>query len=403
MIGELAAAVVPDPATGAEDHPLRAAVPDGGELRTGHPVSLTAPGTGETPSRTPAGGDLDDTCVPITGTGHRTGVEATDRDGGSVVQPSQDQQIYRHVGYVMDDQHAVSAVVAPFLRGALTAGEPVVIACPEPLSGALSEALGTTEGVQVVPAEPPTQRPPDALAAIAQLVDRDLPDNGRRLHLVTCTGGADDGWSTWAQTEALLNHVLAERPVDHLCLMAPVETTTGPDTDSIARATHPWLLTVDGAVANPDYRPPAELLREVQRAQVPDPLEETEPTLAMVDLDDMRALRRALNDALADSTLSPDAAQDFVLAIDEVTANAAEHGVPPVDVRLWCTPERLLCAVTDRGAAFDDPLVGYGPAHGDMGVGGMGLWLARRSVDSLTAAPADESGDGCTVRLVVNA
>ncbi len=117
----------------------------------------------------------------------------------------------------------------------------------------------------------------------------------------------------------------------------------------------------------------------------------------------MRALRRALTRVLADSPLSADAAQDFVLAIDEVTANAAEHGVPPVDVKLWCTPERLLCAVTDRGAAFDDPLVGYGPAHGDMSVGGMGLWLARRSVDSLVASPADESGDGCTVRLVVNA
>jgi anti-sigma regulatory factor (Ser/Thr protein kinase) len=110
-----------------------------------------------------------------------------------------------------------------------------------------------------------------------------------------------------------------------------------------------------------------------------------------------------LNRVLADSPLSADAAQDFVLAIDEVTANAAEHGIPPVDVTLWCTAERLLCAVTDRGTAFDDPLVGYGPAHGDMAVGGMGLWLARRSVDSLTAAPADDSGDGCTVRLVVNA
>jgi anti-sigma regulatory factor (Ser/Thr protein kinase) len=185
--------------------------------------------------------------------------------------------------------------------------------------------------------------------------------------------------------------------------MSPAEAGGAAGTDTILRATHPWLLTREGAVPNPDYRPPADLLREVERAQLPDPLEATEPTLEMVDLDDMRALRRALNKVLADSTLSEDAAQDFVLAIDEVTANAAEHGVPPVDVKLWCTPERLLCAVTDRGTAFDDPLVGYGPAHGDMAVGGMGLWLARRSVDSLIAAPADESGEGCTVRLVVNA
>jgi anti-sigma regulatory factor (Ser/Thr protein kinase) len=324
-------------------------------------------------------------------------------DGESVVQPSQDQQIYRHVGHVMSEREDVAVIVAPFLNNALSIGEPVVIGCPEPLATALLTALGGTDGVQIAPADPLAERPPNVLAAINELIDRDLPGDGRRLHLVTCPGRPDADWSTWAQTEALLNHVLAERPVDHLCLLSPSADGAEPGADALARATHPWLLTGAGVVANPDYRAPAELLREVQSAGVPDPLEATEPTLAMVDLDDMRALRRALNRVLADSPLSPDAAQDFVLAIDEVTANAAEHGIPPVDVKLWCTPERLLCAVTDRGTAFDDPLIGYGPAHGDMAVGGMGLWLARRSVDSLTASPADDSGDGCTVRLVENA
>ena len=320
-----------------------------------------------------------------------------------MVQPSQDQQSYRHVGHVMDPGEHVADTLVAFLSRSLARGEPVVVTCPEPVATTLARALGSSDEVQVVPALPLDQRPPNVLALIAELVDRELPSDGRRLHLVTGPGRQGDAWRTWAQTEALLNHVLAERPVDHLCLMSPAEAGDAADTDRILRATHPWLLTREGAVPNPDYRPPAELLREVQRAQVPDPLEATEPTLAMVDLDDMRALRRALNRVLADSTLSADAAQDFVLAIDEVTANAAEHGIPPVDVRLWATPERLLCAVTDHGTAFDDPLVGYGPAHGDMAVGGMGLWLARRSVDSLVAAPADESGEGCTVRLVVNA
>jgi len=319
------------------------------------------------------------------------------------VQPSQGPQEYRHVGYVMEDLHALATVVAPFLRSALSAGEPVVIACPDDVAAALAAELGSTEDVSVVPAEPLEQRPPMALAAMSRLIDRDLPGDGRRLHLVTGPGRPDADRSDWTQTEALLNHVLAERPVDHLCLMAAEVGAGSPAAAAAARATHPWLLTEEGTVANADYRPPAELLREVHRASVPDPLEATEPTLALVDLDDMRVLRRALTTALADSALSADAAQDFVLAIDEVTANAAEHGVPPVDVKLWCTPERLLCAVTDHGTAFDDPLVGYGPAHGDMAVGGMGLWLARRSVDSLTAGPTDESGDGTTVRLVVNA
>jgi anti-sigma regulatory factor (Ser/Thr protein kinase) len=320
----------------------------------------------------------------------------------------EEHQGYRHVGHVLGVDLDMTTVVGPVLRRAVAAGEPVVVACPDAVATALLATLDGIGDVHVAPADPLDDRPPAALAAIAQLVDARAPGEGRRLHLVTGPGGPHTDPAVWMQTEALLNHVLAERPVDHICLLGPVDGTASAtdspvDADAVVRATHPWLLTEAGTVRNPDFRPPAELLREVQQASVPDPLEETEPTLAMVDMDDMRALRRALTRVLADSALSEDAAQDFVLAIDEVTANASEHGVPPVDVRLWLTPERLLCAVTDRGAAFDDPLVGYGPAHGDMAVGGMGLWLARRSVDSLTATPADASGDGCTVRLVVNA
>jgi anti-sigma regulatory factor (Ser/Thr protein kinase) len=243
------------------------------------------------------------------------------------------------------------------------------------------------------------------VADLVALVDRELPHDGRQLHLVTAVE-APVGWAGWMQAEALFNHVLADRPVDHLCLLGPAEESSAADRSpgpvEVARATHPLLLTEAGIVGNPHYREPLDVVAELQRAAVPDPLEATEPALALIDLDDMRALRRSVHRLLADSSLSPDAVEDFVLAIDEIVANAAEHGVPPVDVRLWCGRDRLLCSVTDRGACFDDPLAGYGPAHGDMAVGGMGLWLARRSVDSLVAAPSGD-GPGCTVRLVVHA
>ncbi|MCW2508293.1 MAG: putative anti-sigma regulatory factor, serine/threonine protein kinase, partial [Modestobacter sp.] len=105
-----------------------------------------------------------------------------------MVQPSQDQQIYRHVGHVLSEGEDVATVVAPFLRNALSAGEPVVIACPDPVATALATALGNTEGVHVAPADPLAWGPSNALAAVTDLVDRDLPGDGRRLHLVTCPG-----------------------------------------------------------------------------------------------------------------------------------------------------------------------------------------------------------------------
>ncbi|HEV7725793.1 MAG: putative anti-sigma regulatory factor, serine/threonine protein kinase [Modestobacter sp.] len=312
---------------------------------------------------------------------------------------------YRHIGHVRATDDDLGAVVAPLVREALAAGGRVVLACPEPVLTALAGAWGPGDDVGVTTVRQLDSRPAAGVAALTELIDRELREDGRRLHLVTAVARPATGWGAWMQTEALFNHVLADRPVDHLCLLGPAEGPTGYGDlgpAEVARGTHPLLLTDAGLVHNPGYRQPTEVLTELQRAGVPDPLEATEPALALLDLDDMRALRRSVHAVLADSSLDRDAAEDLVLAIDEIVANAAEHGVPPVDVRLWCGTDRTVCSVTDRGPCFDDPLAGYGPAHGDMAVGGMGLWLARRSVDSLVATPA-EAGGGCTVRLVVNA
>jgi anti-sigma regulatory factor (Ser/Thr protein kinase) len=306
------------------------------------------------------------------------------------------------VGHVRTTGDDPAGTVARFVQQVSAAGDRVVLACPEPVAGQLAGTF-TDGDVAVVDPVGIDGRPANAVAELLRLVDAELPGNGRRLQLVTAVEQPANGWLGWMQTEALLNHVLADRPVDHLCLVGPEHTdTAGPGPVQVSTATHPWLLT-DGAIAgNPGYREPAEVVAELQRARVPDPIESTEPALALLDLDDMRSLRQAVTRVLADSALDADAAQDFVLAIDEIVANAAEHGVPPVDVRLWSGHDRLLCTITDHGTCFDDPLAGYGPAHGDMAVGGMGLWLARRSVDDLVAAPTEDSGEGCTVRLGVN-
>ncbi|SDG45287.1 ATP-binding protein [Klenkia brasiliensis] len=304
---------------------------------------------------------------------------------------------YVHVAQLGTPGPGSAELLAPRLQQGLADGGTVVLACAPGLRGPLLDRLGA-DGVHVVDPDELGGRAPDAIAGHTALVDR-LTVGGTRLHLVTDSGRTSLGVPAWLQTEALLNHVLDGRAVAHYCVIDPGDL--GPETDR-ALSCHPWSLTADGVVPNPGQKDPAEVLRSLWSAPGPDPLEATPPTLEVEDVGSVRQLRRELTTSLADGPLDPDEAEDLVLAIDEVVANAAEHGVPPVDVRLWVTEQRVLCAVADRGHGFDEPLAGYGPAHGeDLSVGGMGLWLARRAVDRMTTAPLAD-GDGCVVRLVID-
>ncbi|SCX60892.1 Anti-sigma regulatory factor (Ser/Thr protein kinase) [Klenkia marina] len=305
---------------------------------------------------------------------------------------------YRHVAGTGGPDASSGAALLPALRAGLAAGSPVVLACSSELRAGLETEL-TGDPVHVIDPDELAGRAPDALAGYTALLDR-LSLDGSRLQLVTdsvCQAKA--GVVAWLQTEALLNHVLADRAVDHYCVVDPRQL--GDDLPT-ALACHPLRLADGSPAVNPGFREPAEVLRSLWTDPGPDPVEATPPTLSIDDVGSMRELRRALTASLADGPLHPDEAEDLVLAIDEVVSNAAEHGVPPVDVRLWVTAQRVLCAVADRGAGFDEPLAGYGPAHGtDLSVGGMGLWLARRAVDRMTTSPLD-GGDGCVVRLTID-
>ncbi|WP_162245572.1 ATP-binding protein [Modestobacter sp. Leaf380] len=306
---------------------------------------------------------------------------------------------YRHVAHVTSADASAVAQVLPVLAAGLERGDPLVLACSDELAQLLRAGLPADAPVAVVSDEVLDGRTPTALAGYTALLDQHAPASGHRLQLVTDSTRHCAGMTAWLQTEALLNHVLADRALDHLCVVD--EGSLGDDA-ALARATHRLLLRDNRVVDNPAWREPAEILRELGDAGA-DPAEETSPTLVFQDVTDMRALRRGLNQALRGGPLPADDTEDLVLAIDEVTANAGEHGVPPVDVRLWVGPEQVLCTVSDRGPGFEEPLAGYGPAHGtDLSVGGMGLWLARRAVDRMTTGPRSDDGGGCVVRLSID-
>jgi anti-sigma regulatory factor (Ser/Thr protein kinase) len=157
------------------------------------------------------------------------------------------------------------------------------------------------------------------------------------------------------------------------------------------------VLTAGGRTPNHRYVDPVTVLRRSSPFR-PAPLEAADPVVHLSGLTGRTCLpdiRARLRASLAGPWWQEEIRRDFVAAAAEVAGNAFRHGRPPVELRLWTTPSRLLCTVTDRGTGFDDPLAGYLPP-GEPGVSGAGLWLARQSCDRLEAYP-DRSG--FTVRL----
>jgi anti-sigma regulatory factor (Ser/Thr protein kinase) len=286
-----------------------------------------------------------------------------------------------------------------FIGDGLTAGQPVVVACTVQTADLLRPQL--PDAGKVAWAEWSDVFGSGAAAAVTavrRLAERHRTEDGAlvRVVLEPQPGEDPDHWREWQRYEAVLDHEVADEPLLTLCV---TDTRRVPAAlVATAEATHPLLVVGAEDHPNPAHVDPAGYLGSLPVP--PEPLEDTEPLLRADSVRDLRGLRRELADRAADAQLAPGsgpALEDFLLAVDEMTTNALRHGRPPVSLRLWVNGERLVCPITDHGAGFEDPFIGYGPAHGtDLSLGGMGLWLARQLCDHVDITP---DGDGVHVRL----
>jgi anti-sigma regulatory factor (Ser/Thr protein kinase) len=90
-----------------------------------------------------------------------------------------------------------------------------------------------------------------------------------------------------------------------------------------------------------------------------------------------------------------DRAGDLVLALDEVIANAQEHGRPPITVEAWADG-RMVVEVSDVGGGFDRARVWKTHPPPPLGRRGRGLWIIRQLTDVVAIR---SGGDGTTVRI----
>jgi anti-sigma regulatory factor (Ser/Thr protein kinase) len=320
--------------------------------------------------------------------GSRTGEPARGSAGG-----------YIHDALLYDSVDELTGAAVPFLQEGLAAGDAAVIAAGARTVGVLAEALDEDPRVHVLErSDVYSARTPTAITAFRRLAERCLAEGISRVRVVgeVDFGPTERDWLEWQRYEAVINVALADWPLWGLCVFDTQRLPEQVLTSTLR--THPNLATPKSRGSNPLFGEPVRYLRSLPVP--PEPLENTPPRLAALDVKDFIGLRHAVATELATTDAPREVLEDFLIAVDEVTANAVRHGHPPVDVALWISFDRLVSTVSDGGRGWDDPFAGYAPAHGeDLSRGGMGLWLARQLCDHLDITHHE---DGVTVRLTTH-
>jgi anti-sigma regulatory factor (Ser/Thr protein kinase) len=307
------------------------------------------------------------------------------------------RQGYRHAALFFDSDEDFLAKALPFLEEGLSAGEAGLVVCQEPHNALLAEALPDDAHVLVLPREAVYTRAAHVGVAYERLAHRLLAEGARGTRLVSepAYGREPQAWETWADFESVSNVTLSALRLSSVCGYDVRRLSAGMLHD--VERSHPQLLTEDGPVPSGAYVAPSDLLGTGPPR--PDPLEATAPSLDLAGITDRtgvaraRGQVRAVVDAACPDTL---VGEEFTGAVAEVVTNAFHYGGPPVHVRLWTSPTRLLCTVTDCGTGADLLFAGYSRGDIDDERTRAGLWLARQSCDRLDAYP---TAGGFTVRL----
>jgi anti-sigma regulatory factor (Ser/Thr protein kinase) len=111
-------------------------------------------------------------------------------------------------------------------------------------------------------------------------------------------------------------------------------------------------------------------------------------------LDDLRQVRRAVAEWAAQAGLPDSRAADFMIAVNEIAANAVRYGSPVAQLELKIAGAAAQAEVHDNGHWPSEPTGTPDPDRG-----GMGLPLAREVCDDVAV---HRRASGSTVILRMN-
>jgi anti-sigma regulatory factor (Ser/Thr protein kinase) len=301
---------------------------------------------------------------------------------------------YFHEAVYYGGDEELLAVVLPFVQGGVAAGEPTIVSLCEPTAALVREALGDDTPVVFHSGGDLYVRPAGAIRAYRDLFAEHTRAGAGQIRVVGELPPDTLGvtWDWWARYESAINDAYDDYPLWSMCTY-DTRSTPAEVLADVAR-THPNVAAPgDRHLTSPDYVEPDLFLRRDQPTP-PDPLQLTPPTVELADPSPADA--RAALGRVSDGVLSADSLADLRIAVTETVTNAMSHGGPPVLVRFWAGPDRVVVTVTDRGKGPVDPFAGLrAAAHAP--IGGLGLWLTHQLCDHVAMS---NTTDGFTVRMI---
>lgn len=288
---------------------------------------------------------------------------------------------FQHQALVYDGADEYLAGTIPFLKAALEAGEPALVAVGREQARWLEAELGRDcETVRFLSMEEVGRNPASIIPLWRDFVDEHGGHPVRGIGEPIWAGRSPAALEECHRHEALLNVAFAEDP--DFVLLCPYD----------ASSLLPYVLeriALSHRHVGQDESPEFEQGLDCFAGTLPPPV--TAPETFAFGLAELAEVRGRVARTAERAGMDRREVADLVTAASELAANSVMHGGGSGTLRLWRDGGTLLTEVEDRGR-IEDPLVGR-RRPGISQEGGRGLWLANQLCELVQI----RSGEGGTV------
>jgi anti-sigma regulatory factor (Ser/Thr protein kinase) len=292
---------------------------------------------------------------------------------------------FQHQALIYEGADEYVAGTAPFLRAAMEAGEPALVAVRKEQADLLKDELrGDIGMLRFVCIEEIGRNPAAVIPLWRDFADEHEGRPVRGVNELVWAARSPAEMEECHRHEALLNLAFGES--QPLTLLCPYDACTLADDELERAASTHELISREGRT-----EPSAAFDHEFDSLAGELPPPAVRPDTLAFGLTELSEVRRRVAGAGERAGLDSRAVADLVTAASELAANSVMHGGGSGTLRLWRENGTLLAEVADEGR-IEEQLVGR-LRPGITQEGGRGLWLANQLCDLVQI----RSGEGGTV------